>query len=450
MVRLSNEHHTCETVSIDIRCTEQAQSERWTGWITHSISQLQQFHLQRHLRPLPPSKSAVEVAVGAQQLQDWASALDGNRRPVLDDPDQVVQLKLFSLNDYLGLSTHPKVGKAIAHAAEAVGTGPRSSALVGGFTTLHRQLEVELAQLKGTEDCLLFPSGFAANTAVLASLGSSPDCAIFSDALNHASIIDGCRLAVRSGAQLVVYRHCDLSHLEQQLQAASHRRKLVVTDSLFSMDGDFADLPELVRLKQKHGFLLVIDEAHATLICGSGGGGAAEAAGVSGQVDVHVGTLSKAAGSHGGFAACSAAVRSLLLNKGRSFVFSTALPIPIVSGALAALRIACHEEPWRRRHLQMLTRQLSQRLSIPACSPIIPVMLGSEQHAVAASAALLLKGFHVPAIRPPTVPSGTSRLRVSLSAAHTSEEVDKLAIAILEVVSDLDLVLEADTICAKL
>ncbi|KAK9811163.1 hypothetical protein WJX73_007652 [Symbiochloris irregularis] len=373
----------------------------WSSWVDSSLTRLETAHLIRHLRPVAPSGCAVTALIHRSALEHWARAHSPALHVQPRAAKDVVTLKLFSLNDYLGLSTHPKVCKAIAAAALDAGNGPRSSALVGGYTTIHEQLERTLASLKGTQDCLL--------------------------------------LAARSGARLQVYRHNDLLHLDELLQASDCKRKLVVTDSLFSMDGDFVDLQQMVVLKQQHGFLLVIDEAHATLVCGPRGAGAADAAGVSACVDVHVGTLSKAAGCHGGFVACSSAMRSLLLNRGRSYVFSTILPVPVVAGALAAIHVACTEETWRRRHLARLTQLLGQRLGVRAESPIIPLIIGCEERAMAASSALLLKGFHVPAIRPPTVPAGTSRLRISLSAAHSTEDVESLARAILTTLQELDL-----------
>jgi 8-amino-7-oxononanoate synthase len=207
----------------------------------------------------------------------------------------------------------------------------------------------------------------------------------------------------------------------------------VVTDSLFSMDGDLADLRGLAALRRRHGFLLAVDEAHATLVCGPRGGGAAEAAGVGAEVDLHLGTLSKAFGSVGGFLACGAQWKHLFVNRARAQVYSTALPVPAVAAAAAALRAAA-EEPWRRERVWALAGELGAALGVPALSPIIPVVVGSEQAAVTAAARLLRRGFHVPAIRPPTVPAGTSRLRVSLSAAHSGEDVRALARAVRECV----------------
>ncbi|KAF6252194.1 PLP-dependent transferase [Scenedesmus sp. NREL 46B-D3] len=352
---------------------------------------------------------------------------------------ELVPLLLFSTNDYLGLSAHPAVKAAAAEAAAQVGCGPRSSALVAGFTSEHRQLELELSALKGTQDALLFPTGYAANMAVVAVLAAQPQVVVLSDELNHASIIDGARLAARAGGQvsLQVYRHNDMGHLESLLAAVPPgARCLVVTDSLFSMDGDFADLRGLAALKRRYGFLLAVDEAHATLVCGANGGGAAEWMGVGGDVDVHIGTLSKAVGAQGGFVACSSQVRALLLNRGRSVIYSTALPVPVVAAARAALRVS-RSEPWRRQQVWRLTRLVSQRLGVPAASPIIPLVVGDESASLQLSRQLLARGFHVPAIRPPTVPAGTCRLRVSLSAAHTQAHVEALLDVLQEELAQL-------------
>lgn len=387
-------------------------------------------------------------------------------------PHPYRRITLFSLNDYLGLSAHPDVRRAAAAAALSCGMGPRSSAVVaGGHTHYHRALEKELAALKKTEDAVLFPTGFAANVAVVSALsgvGAGPASrgrvVIFSDELNHASIVDGARLATRGGGGgsgsgngsggnvsggsqtnnnnnrnptlLRVYRHNDLAHLEQLLlEAPADARKLVVTDSLFSMDGDFADLPGLAALRRKHRFLLVVDEAHATLVCGpAGGSGACEMLGVDPlvDIDVQVGTLSKAFGGLGGFACCGRDLRALLLNRGRSGVFSTALPVPVVAAASAALG-AARREPWRRAHVWALARRLGARLGVPALSPVVPLVVGGEKEAVELSARLLQRhGIHCPAIRPPTVPAGTCRLRVTLSAAHSVADVDALADAVKE------------------
>ena len=419
---------------------------------------------------LAPNPTAVAVADGSS-FQPPSSAFPSfpsSPSPPPPSSTPTTTLTLFSTNDYLGLSTHPCVRAAAARAAASLGCGPRASALVpGAYTTMHRELERSLARLKGTEDALLFPTGFAANAAAMAALcgstgggkgGEKDLVVVFSDELNHASIVDGARLAARGGngigssssssssssprVKIVIYPHKDSRFLDAALSDETlvprGARTLVVTDSLFSMDGDVADLRSLAQLRRKHGFLLVIDEAHATLVLGPRGGGAAEALGVpAGEVDVHVGTLSKAFGAHGGFVACSGRARSLLLNAGRPFAFSTALPAPAVAAALAALAVAGGEEggregPRLRARVWSHARRLGRALGVEVSSPIVPLVLGSEREALAASGFLLERGLHVPAIRPPTVPRGTSRLRVSLSAAHSDEDVGRLIDALGE------------------
>jgi 8-amino-7-oxononanoate synthase len=416
-----------------------SQDDLWADWLQGSLRKLNETGLYRTLRPTIPGPSCTQVTVTEQQLAAWMEGREPPRgrtsQTEIESSCSSRTIKLFSLNDYLGLSTHPRVRLAAAAAARRFGNGPRASALVAGYTVHHQELEIALSSLKHTEDALLFPSGFAANEAVVSSLARSGDIDIFSDELNHASIIDGIKLAKRDGARLFTYRHGDLEHLEQLLtstaaSSGNGRRRMVVTDSLFSMDGDIADLNGLVNLKSKHGFLLVVDEAHATLVCGSHGGGVSEAAGVGSEVDLHVGTLSKAFGASGGFVACSSAWKKFMTNQGRTQVFSTSLPIPVVASAHEALRTA-EEEPWRRQHLWRLTYRLGRKLGVVATSPIIPLVIGSEIAAVEASLMLLSKGYHVPAIRPPTVPAGTSRLRISLSADHSFQDVDGLVEAMV-------------------
>lgn len=332
---------------------------------------------------------------------------------------------LFSGNDYLGLSHHPEVVRAATEAMEEWGLGPRGSALVCGYTQWHQRLEQRLAQHEQTEAVLLFPTGYAANLGVLTAV-SSPHTAIFSDRLNHASIVDGCRL---SGATTHIYHHCDVDHLDQLMTASTAKRKVIVTDSVFSMDGDEAPLQDLVKAKDRHDALLVVDEAHATLVYGENGGGLAEAQGVVEHIDVRVGTLSKAFGVLGGFVATSQRIRELLLNTARSYVYSTALPIPIVAAALKALDLATETSHLRDR-LWRNAEQLATGLHIETCGPIVPIILGAERAALKAAESLLDLGFHVVPIRPPTVPAGTSRLRIALSAQHTEDEISALLSAL--------------------
>jgi 8-amino-7-oxononanoate synthase len=284
-------------------------------------------------------------------------------------------------------------------------------------------LEARLAEFEGTEAALLFSSGFAANLGAITALVGRGD-AIFGDQLNHASIIDGCRL---SRAEVHVYPHGDMGRLEQLLeQAAGLRRRLIVTDSLFSMDGDLAPLGELAELAERYDCLLMVDEAHATGVFGRQGRGVAELLGVEDRVHVRLGTLSKALGCAGGFVSGSRGLIEWLLNRARSYVFSTAQPAAEAAAAIAALEVV-EQEPQRRRQLLARSAQLRDALAGqgwdvgPSASQIIPLLVGQESRAVAISAALAERGLLVPAIRPSSVPAGQSRLRISLSYGHTPE-----------------------------
>jgi 8-amino-7-oxononanoate synthase len=346
----------------------------------------------------------------------------------------------FASNDYLGLSGHPAVVAAAHDALTRWGAGSGASRLVTGSRPIHSELERELAEWKGTEAAVCFPTGFAANLGVLTTLGG-PGVRILSDELNHASIIDGCRL---SRSTLAVYRHRDMGHLAELLADAAPATApiptIVVTDSVFSMDGDVAPLDELVTLCQRHNALLILDEAHAVLGPdlpatterdghGSGGMGGRDRNGLHGGTVVRVGTLSKTLGSLGGFVAASRDVVDLIVNRARSYIFSTALSPADAAAALAALRVVRSTEgaALSDRLAALIDRVAEAGFAPPGHpSPIIPVVLGSEQAALSASVALLQDGLWVPAIRPPTVPVGTSRLRVTLSAAHSDEDVTRL------------------------
>ncbi|XWS47687.1 hypothetical protein CRYUN_Cryun13aG0005400 [Craigia yunnanensis] len=261
------------------------------------------------------------------------------------------KLLLFAGNDFLGLSRHPAIAKATVKAAVEHGTGPRGSPLVCGYTDYHIALESSLAKLKKKEACLLCPSGFAANMAVMVAIGSlapllsvgkrptkEEKIAIFSDALNHASIVEGLKLAERNGGvEYFVYKHCDMSHLDALLTNRKMKRKVVVTDSLFSMDGDFAPMVELAALRKKHGFLFILDDAHGTFVWGKNGGGVAEEFNCENDIDICIGTLSKAAASLGGFIACSKIWKQFIQSKGRSFIFSTIAPVPLTAASYGKL-----------------------------------------------------------------------------------------------------------------
>ena len=324
----------------------------------------------------------------------------------------------FAANDYLGLTHHPAVVAAAHAALDRWGAGSGASRLVVGSRPVHGELESELAAWKASEAALLFPTGFAANLGVLAALGG-PDMTILSDELNHASIVDGARLA-RAGVR--VYRHGDLDHLAKllvEVDAEARGPALVVSDSAFSMDGDVADVAGLGELCAAHDALLVLDEAHAVL-------GPAVVRGAGARV-LRVGTLSKALGALGGFVAGPRRYVDLLRNRARPFIFTPA-PTPADTAAgLAALRVVRSAEG---AALVARLRAHVDRLRPGHPTPIVPVVLGEEAAALAAAEALLAAGLLVPAIRPPTVAPGTSRLRVALSAAHTGDQVDRLAAAL--------------------
>jgi 8-amino-7-oxononanoate synthase len=341
--------------------------------------------------------------------------LDG--RPVL----------LLCSNNYLGLADHPRVREAAADAAMRWGAGAGASRLVSGTMTVHRRLEEALAAFKGTESAVLFGSGYLANLGVVGALarlgGDAP--VVFSDELNHASIIDGCRLA---RAETFVYDHCDVEHLAWGLRQHGGRGGLIVTDSVFSMDGDVAPLTDIVELAQRHGVRTVVDEAHGTGCLGPGGRGAVAEAGLEGQVDVVVGTLGKALGAYGAFAACSATMRDYLTNTARSLIFSTALPPPAVSAALAALELL-QEHPEMVDRLQANADAVRDELAkegfevAGSSTQIVPLVVGDADLAMRVCEKAIEAGVFAQAIRPPTVPAGTSRLRLALMATHTREEL---------------------------
>ena len=329
----------------------------------------------------------------------------------------------FSSNNYLDLAGHADLRAAAAAALVEDGVGAGSARLVCGNHGEHEALEAELARWHGREAALLFNSGFQANTGILPAL-AGPEDLLLSDELNHASLIDGCRL---SRARVVIYRHGDAGDAREKLRAAraEARRALLVTESLFSMDGDVAPLAALRQVANEHDAWLLVDEAHAVGCVGPDGQGACAAAGV--VPEVLVGTLGKAFGSFGAYATGSVALRELLLHRARSFVFTTGLPPAIVAASRAALRVIDGPDgAARRAALARNAERLAEALGSPHSSHIQPVVIGSEGRTMETAAALLEQGIYVSPIRPPTVPRGTSRLRVSLMAGHTDAEMDRL------------------------
>jgi len=331
---------------------------------------------------------------------------------------------LLCSNNYLGLANHPALREAASRAAMDYGVGAGASRLISGSMRLHQRLEEQLAAFKGTAAALLFTSGYHANIGAITALVGKDD-AVFSDALNHASIIDGCRL---SHAQVFVYPHRDTDALETLLARSDARRKLVVTDSIFSMDGDRAPLSTICDIAERHGAMVMVDEAHATGVIGPHGGGLVAAEGLQERVTVQMGTLGKALGTFGAFVAARRTVIDVLINTARSFIYTTALPPPVVAAAAAALRIVMTEDERRLRLManaaQLCAGLRSLGLDVGITpSHIIPVFIGGAAETMHLSERLLAAGVFVQGIRPPTVPAGTARLRVTVMSTHSSEDV---------------------------
>jgi len=350
--------------------------------------------------------------------------IDGCRLRLTDGRE----LLNFGSNDYLGFAaTRPEVTPVDASTATS---GSTASPLVCGWTDQHQRLADLLCELESTAAACLFPSGFAACLGTVATLAQAGDL-ILSDQLNHASLIDGCRL---SRADCIVYPHRDVAFVERTLgQVRSHYAHVwIVTDGVFSMDGHVAPVQELVSIAEQHQATVMVDEAHGTGVLGQSGSGLCEAVQAKSQVPIRIGTLSKAIGSQGGFVVGPQMVIDYLVNHCRALIYSTALAPPAVSGAIAGVQ-RIHQEPERRKHVQALAIELRERLGIPsrceveASVPIVPVLVGSDQQAIEAASQLAAAGYFVPAIRPPTVPPGTARLRISLSALHDHAMVRDLA-----------------------
>jgi 8-amino-7-oxononanoate synthase len=347
------------------------------------------------------------------------------------------EVLLFAGSNYLDLAHHPEVSEAAARAARDFGCAAGGSRLINGNLDLHEALEAELAAFLGCEAALVFGTGYMANVGIVPALVGRGD-AVVSDALCHASIIDGCRL---SGAAVRVVPHGDVAAFEAALAGATRecRRVLVALDGVYSMDGDVAPLRELLAAARRHGALVLLDDAHGCGALGANGRGTAELLDVEGEADVLLGTLGKALGSFGAFAAGSAALRDLLVNTARSFIFSCALAPPQVEAARAALRVL-RREPWRRERLAANAARLRARLArhglstAPSTTHIVPVVIGDNARTMAVCEALLARGFYAQGIRHPSVPEGTARLRITPMATHAEGEIDALADAIADTI----------------
>ena len=339
----------------------------------------------------------------------------------------------FCSNDYLGLANHPRIVEAAVEAALRHGVGQGASHLLSGHSAVHERLESALARFVEMPRALLFSSGYQANIGAITAL-AGPEDAIFSDALNHASLIDGVRL---SRARVVCYPHADVDFLSQALGSSEGRTKLIVTDAVFSMDGDLAPLPGLLELCERHDALLLVDDAHGFGVVGPEGRGSPAHFGARSPRIVYVGTLGKAAGVSGAFVAGAPEVVETVLQRARTYIYTTAAPAMLACAVEASLELIRREE-WRRTRLRTLVQALRQGLQgsevalAPSSTPIQPLVLGTNRRALDASATLRERGILVPAIRPPTVPEGTARLRISLSAAHGEADVSRLVAAVRE------------------
>ncbi|MDD2901145.1 MAG: 8-amino-7-oxononanoate synthase [Syntrophales bacterium] len=377
----------------------------------------------------------------AQELADLETQALRRRLQVVEEvlPGGKVRVKSqvllnLSSNDYLGLAQDPRLIAGAQAAAARWGVGAGASRLVVGHLGLHEEVETELAAFKGVEAAVIFSTGYMANVGVIAAL-MGPGDLIFSDRLNHASIMDGIKL---SGASLQRFPHRDLNRLEKLLQQApAGKRRLLITDSVFSVDGDLAPLRELVELKERYGLWLMIDEAHATGVLGPGGAGLAQELGLTDRVDIHMGTFSKALGSLGGYVAGARRLIDYLHNRARSFIYSTALPPPVLGAIRAALEVV-REEPERRSKL--LEESAKFRLGLQDAgfdtlgseTQIVPVLVGKNESTLQFAGALRERGLMAVGLRPPTVPPGKARVRFSLSAAHGSEDLDAALKTIVE------------------
>jgi 8-amino-7-oxononanoate synthase len=375
----------------------------WPAFVSQFLNTLKDQHLMRRMHFLD-SPPLVKVVIKGRTYLSFAS------------------------NDYLGLASDPRLKDAACRAVRLWGTGAGASRLISGNTGLYRNLEKELRRFKKAEAALVFPTGYATNMGVITSLAGPGDL-ILSDALNHASIVDACRL---SRAEVHIYPHKDLKHVEQALYQRSPKKKtIVVTDGVFSMDGDLAPIPGLQRLCTQYGALLVVDDAHGTGVLGESGGGVLEYYRLHPGDIIQIGTFSKALGSLGGFMAGHQLFTSFFLNRARPFIYSTALPPSVLAASCEALRIARSASRERKTlaDLGQYLRNGLQKLGISAPSnptPILPVIIGQSKEAVNLSEHLWERGILAPSIRPPTVPDNQSRLRISLSASHTQEDIDYL------------------------
>jgi len=360
-----------------------------------------------------------------QHLYRQRKVIAGPQGPVVYVDDR--PLISFCSNDYLGLANHPKAIEALRLGAERYGVGSGASHLISGHSEAHHDLELELAEFVRRPRALLFSTGFMANLGVIPALFGKGD-AIFEDRLNHASLIDA---GLYSGARVQRYLHADANSLQNYLAKSPAEQKLIVSDGVFSMDGDIAPLPNLAKLAAEHNTWLMVDDAHGFGVLGESGRGSAEHFGLDNGIPIYMATLGKALGTFGAFVAGSEALIETLIQLARSYTYTTALPPAVAEATRANLRLV-QQEPWRRDKLRSLItrfRQGAQQLGLTlmdSVTPIQPLLVGDSETALRYSDALLEKGFLISAVRPPTVPQGSARLRITFSASHDEAQIDQL------------------------
>ena len=379
-------------------------ANRFNSWIKENLNQIKQSNLHRELVEISSSMT----------------------------PEIVINKKIyyqFASNNYLGLTTDAKITNSVISAIKKYGNGTGGSRLVTGTSNLHSKLESDIAKFKKTDDAIVFSSGYLASIGTISSIMNKDDI-IFSDELNHACLIDGARL---SRSKIVIYKHSNMEDLESKLKKfkASNGKKMIISDSVFSMDGDIAPLDSIVKLSKKYECISMIDEAHATGILGDTGSGASEMFGVQDKIDICMGTLSKAIGSVGGYIAGSSDLIDYLKNRARSFIFDTSLPAGALTASIGAIKLI-ERQPSIRDDLNNNIQYIQDFLAsssfnyLKSVTPIVPIIIGDEEKALECSKFLLKNQIYVPAVRPPSVPKGQSRIRVTLMATHKKKHIDKI------------------------
>ncbi|MEK6682546.1 MAG: 8-amino-7-oxononanoate synthase [Nitrospirota bacterium] len=351
------------------------------------------------------------------------------------------EVLLLSSNNYLGLANHPRLKEAAKEAIDRYGAGSGASRLISGNNILYKELEERIVAFKNTAAALVFNSGYMANISILPTVAGEGDL-ILSDELNHASIIDGCRL---SKAEKIIYRHKDIEHLKEILSKNKDRKCLVVTEGVFSMDGDIAPIPEIIDIAKRYSAMVMLDDAHATGVLGKNGIGTGGHFGIKEGIDIHMGTLGKALGAFGAYVAGSKSLIEFLINRARGFIFTTALPPSVLASAIAAIQIL-EEEPHLIKNLWINRNYLVDGLKnlgfniMGSETPIIPIFIGSIEEALKMAERLFEDGIYIPAIRPPTVPEDSCRLRLTVMATHTKEELDRALAAIGKIGKELKII----------